>query len=84
MADVYLIGEDHEALHRTIPENLRLVAEAVPWEYAVAVGKQQAVYAQVSAYGKESVVLGQMRVGEGDGFVELEYHDGSSDYLMLI
>ena len=43
VAHVYLFGEDDEALHRTIPQNIRLVAKTVPGEDAVAVSQQQAV-----------------------------------------
>ena len=64
MTDVDFVREDDEALHRTEPENLRLVAKAIPGKDAVAVSQQQAVDAQVATYRKTSVVIAVMRIGK--------------------
>ena len=64
MADVDFIREDDEALHRTEPEYLRLVAKAIPGKDAVAVSQQQAVDAQVATYRKTSVFIAVMRIGK--------------------
>ena len=64
MTDVDFIREDDEALHRTEPEYLRLVAKAIPGKDAVAVSQQQAVDAQVATYRKTSVIIAVMRIGK--------------------
>ena len=74
VADVDFVGKDNEALHWTVPQDFFLVAKTVPWEDAVAIGKQQTVDAEVAAYGKESVGVAKARVGEGEVFGELENH----------
>lgn len=63
VADVNLVGEDDEALHGTVPDGV-VAAEGVPREYAVAVGQQQAVDAQVAAYGYAAVGIAEARVRE--------------------
>ena len=62
--DVDFVREDDEALHRTEPENLRLVAKDIPGKDAVAVSQQQAVDTQVATYRKTSVVIAVMRIGK--------------------
>ena len=57
------VGEDDEALHGTVPDGV-VAAEGVPREDAVAVGQQQAVDAQVAAYGYAAVSIAEARVGE--------------------
>ena len=64
MTDVDFVREDDEALHRTEPEYLRLVAKAIPGKDAVAVSQQQAVDTQVTTYRKTSVIIAVMRIGK--------------------
>ena len=54
---VYLVGKDDEALLRTIPQRLLLVAKRIPREYAVAICQQQTVDTKVAAYAQQSVGL---------------------------
>ena len=63
VADVNLVGEDDEALHGTEANGV-VAAEGVPGEDAVAVGQQQAVDAQVAAYGYAAVGVAVVWVGE--------------------
>lgn len=63
VADVNFVGEDDEALHGTVPDGV-VAAEGVPGEDAVAVGQQQAVDAQVAAYGYAAVGVAVVWVGE--------------------
>ena len=64
MTDVDFVREDDEALHRTEPEYLRLVAKAIPGKDTVAVSQQQAVDTQVATYCKATVFITIMRIGE--------------------
>ncbi len=64
MTDVDFVREDDEALHRTEPKYLRLVAKAIPGKDAVAVSQQQAVDTQVATYCKATVFITIMRIGK--------------------
>ena len=64
MTDVDFVREDDEALHRTEPENLRLVAKTIPGKDAVTVSQQQAVDTQVATYCKATVFITIMRIGK--------------------
>ena len=83
VADVNLVGEDDEALHGTVPDGV-VAAEGVPWEYAVAVGQQQAVDAQVSTHGYQPVFFTKMGIGKPQSFIELYHHKmykGTKNFL---
>lgn len=71
VADMYLLREDDESVERAEPQYLIVFLETVPWKDAVAVSQQQAVDAQIAAYGYQSVLIAFMRVGKGqDIFIQ--------------
>ena len=64
MTHVYFFWEDNETLHRTIPKDVFLVTEAVPREDTIAIGKDQTIDIQITANGKATIRVSQMRVGK--------------------
>ena len=77
MTHVYFFREDNETLHRTIPKDVFLVTEAVPREDTIAIGKEQTIDIQITANGKATVRVSQMRVGKLNlirRFIYLNYH----------
>ena len=59
-----LVGEDDETLVWTIPDGLGRRAERKPGEYAVTVGQQEALGAEVASHGEAAVFIGQLRIRE--------------------
>ena len=63
MTDMDLIREDNKALHGTVPYR-PIVAKGIPGEDTVAIGQQQAIYAQITSHCYTPVILSEMRVRE--------------------
>ena len=57
MADVNLIWKDDEALLGAIPYRFIVVTKRVPRENTILIGQQQAVNAEVAAYGQRPVIV---------------------------
>ena len=72
---VYLFGEDDEALLRTVPQRLVVVAEREPRKDAVTVCEQQAVDGEVAANAQESVGLHVYGLGEYQFFAYTINHN---------
>lgn len=74
VGDMYLLREDYETIHGAVPHRLVAVAEGIPGEDAVAVGKQQAVGGEIAAYCEKTVGFAETWVWKRYLLVKCKYH----------
>lgn len=69
VADMDLLGENHETLQGTIPIGFIAVAEREPREETIGIGQQQTVDGEVATHSRQTIVLTIVRIREPEFIV---------------